>query len=83
MIQGFGEEQSEELAPFSLFVGVDFAKIGASVVIISTIGAITEVAISITPSMGETLNHHPAISRKDLFLSGIRIGKDILGTDIQ
>lgn len=81
MIQGFGEEESEELAPFSLFVGVDFAKIGASVVIISTIGAITEVSISITSSMGETLNHHPVISRKDLFLSGIRIGKDILGTD--
>ncbi|MED1863794.1 YibE/F family protein [Fictibacillus nanhaiensis] len=81
MTQGFGEEQSDALAPFSLFVGVDFAKIGASVVIISTIGAITEVAISITSSMGETLKHHPAISRKELFLSGMRIGKDILGTD--
>ncbi|MDN4523065.1 YibE/F family protein [Fictibacillus fluitans] len=81
MTQGFGKEQSEELATFSLLVGVDFAKIGASVVIISTIGAITEVAISITSSMGETLNHHPNISRKDLFLSGMRIGKDILGTD--
>ena len=81
MIQGFGEEQSEELAPFSLYIGIDFVKIGASVIIFSTIGAITEVAISITSSMGEMLNHHPSISRKDLFLSGIRIGKDILGTD--
>ncbi|APH06532.1 YibE/F family protein [Bacillus weihaiensis] len=81
MIQGFGEEQSEELAPYSLYIGVDFVKIGASVIIISTIGAITEVAISITSSMGETLHHHPTISRKDLFLSGMRIGKDILGTD--
>ncbi|UOQ45810.1 YibE/F family protein [Halobacillus salinarum] len=81
MIQGFSEEQSEELAPYSLYIGVDFVKIGASVIIMSTIGAITEVAISITSSMGETLNHHPSISRKNLFLSGMRIGKDILGTD--
>lgn len=81
MIQGYGEEETEELAVFSLFVGIDFVKIGASVIIISTIGAITEVAISITSSMGETLKHHPSISRKDLFLSGMRIGKDILGTD--
>lgn len=81
MIQGFSEEQSEELAPYSLFIGVNFVKICASVIIMSTIGAITEVAISITSSMGETLNHHPTISRKDLFLSGMRIGKDILGTD--
>lgn len=81
MIQGYGEEESEELAVFSLFVGIDYVKIGASVMIISTIGAITEVAISITSSMGETMKHHPSISRKDLFLSGMRIGKDILGTD--
>ncbi|MEC1072189.1 YibE/F family protein [Priestia megaterium] len=81
MIQGYGEEETEELAVFSLFVGIDFVKIGASVMIISTIGAITEVAISITSSMGETMKHHPSISRKDLFLSGMRIGKDILGTD--
>ncbi|MFE3982236.1 YibE/F [Priestia aryabhattai] len=81
MIQGYGEEETEELAVFSLFVGIDYVKIGASVMIISTIGAITEVAISITSSMGETMKHHPSISRKDLFLSGMRIGKDILGTD--
>ncbi|MCM3017944.1 putative membrane protein [Priestia megaterium] len=81
MIQGYGEEETEELAVFSLFVGIDFVKIGASVMIISTIGAITEVAISITSSMGETMKQHPSISRKDLFLSGMRIGKDILGTD--
>ncbi len=81
MIQGFGEEQSEELAPFSLYIGIDFVKIGASVIIMSTIGAITDVAISITSSMEEMLNHNPTISRKNLFLSGIRIGKDILGTD--
>lgn len=82
MIQGFGEEQfDEQLAPFSLYIGIDFVKLGASVIIMSTIGAITEVAISITSSMGEILNHNPSISRKDLFLSGLRIGKDILGTD--
>jgi len=82
MIQGFGEEQYDEgLSPFSLYIGIDFVKIGASVIIMSTIGAITDVAISITTSMGEILNHNPSISRKDLFLSGMSIGKDILGTD--
>ena len=81
MIQGFSEEQSEELAPYSLYIGVNFVKIGASVIIMSTIGAITEVAISITSSMSETFHHHPSINRKNLFLSGMRIGKDILGTD--
>ncbi len=81
MIQGFGEEEIEELSIFSLYIGVDFVKIGASVIIMSTIGAITDVAISITSPMREIFNHNPSISRKDLFTSGLGIGKDILGTN--
>ncbi|MBO1912305.1 YibE/F family protein, partial [Microvirga sp. 3-52] len=81
MIQGFGEEEIDELTIFSLYIGVDFVKIGASVIIMSTVGAITDVAISITSPMREVLNHHPSISRKDLFASGISIGKDILGSN--
>ncbi|KKI90785.1 YibE/F [Bacillus sp. SA1-12] len=81
MIQGFGEEETEELSAFSLYIGVDFAKIGAAVVIMSTIGAITDVAISIASPMREILNHNPQISRKELYKFGISIGKDILGTN--
>ena len=81
MIQGFSEEQIEELSVFSLYIGVDFVKIGTAVVIMSTIGAITDVAISITSPMMEVYQHHPDIKRKDLFASGLRIGRSILGSD--
>ncbi|SDZ26513.1 YibE/F-like protein [Evansella caseinilytica] len=80
MIQGFGEEEIEELSIFSLYIGVDFVKIGAAVIIMSTIGAITDVAISITSPMREIFHHHPDIGRKALFLSGLSIGRDILST---
>lgn len=81
MIQGFGEEEIDELTIFSLYIGVDFVKIAASVIIMSTIGAITDVAISITSPMLEIFTLHPTISRRDLFKSGISIGKDILGSN--
>ncbi|MCM3654383.1 YibE/F family protein [Metabacillus litoralis] len=81
MIQGFGEEEAEELSIFSLYIGVDFVKIGAAVIIMSTIGAITDVAIAIASPMREILNHNPLISRKELFKFGLSIGKDILGTN--
>lgn len=81
MIQGFGEEEVEELGMFSLFIGVDFVKIGAAVIIMSAIGSIADVAISISSSMREIFNHHPHISRKDLYSFGLDIGRDILGTD--
>lgn len=81
MIQGFGEEEIEELSVFSLYLGVDFTKIATAVIIMSTIGAITDVAISITSPMKEVFQRHPAISRKELFISGLTIGKDILGSN--
>ncbi|CAM4079598.1 YibE/F family protein [Lederbergia lenta] len=81
MIQGFGEEEVEEIGMFSLYIGVDFVKIGAAVIIMSAIGSIADVAISISSSMREVFNHHPLISRKDLFSFGLSIGRDILGTD--
>lgn len=81
MIQGFGEEEEEAIAGLSLYIGVDFVKIGASVIIMSTIGAIMDVAISIASSMHEVFKHNPALSKKDLFGTGVAIGRDILGTD--
>lgn len=81
MVQGFGEEEIDELSIFSLYIGVDFVKISASMIIMSTIGAITDVAISITSPMREILTHNPLIRRKDLFASGLSIGKDILGSN--
>ncbi|MCG1021155.1 YibE/F family protein [Sutcliffiella horikoshii] len=80
MIQGFSEEEIEEMGMYSMYLGVDFVKIGASVIIMSTIGAMVDIAISITSPMREIHHHNPNISRKELFLSGMSIGRDILGT---
>ncbi|KMJ60401.1 YibE/F [Bacillus sp. LL01] len=80
MIQGFSEEEIEEMGMYSMYLGVDFVKIGASVIIMSTIGAIVDIAISITSPMREIHHHNPTISRRELFLSGMSIGRDILGT---
>ncbi|WP_203363110.1 YibE/F family protein [Bacillus sp. REN10] len=81
MIQGFGEEEIEELSVFSLYIGVDFVKIAASVIIMSAIGAMMDVAISISSSMYEIFHHNPSLSKKELFQSGLSVGRDILGTD--
>lgn len=79
-IQGFGEEEIQELGAFSLHIGVDFVKIAVSVIIMSTIGAITDAAMAISSPMREIHYHNKDISRHDLFKSGLSIGKDILGT---
>ncbi|MBY7144149.1 YibE/F family protein [Virgibacillus sp. NKC19-3] len=80
-IQGFGEEETEEISAFSLYVGVDFVKVAACMIIMSAIGSIIDVAISIASPINEIYRHNPSISRKALFTSGLKIGRDILGTD--
>lgn len=80
MIQGFGDEEMEGITIFSFYIGIDFVKVAASVIIMSTIGAVTDEAISISSPMFEIHRHNPNISQKDLFLSGLSIGKDLLGT---
>lgn len=80
MIQGFGEEETEEMGMFSFYIGIDFVKIAVSVIIMSTIGAITDAAMAISSPIREMHFHHPNISRKELFRFGLSIGRDILGT---
>lgn len=56
-------------------VGIVFAGI-----IIGALGAIMDVAMDISSSLNEIVEHVPNISFGELFKSGMRIGRDIMGT---
>lgn len=79
-IQGFGNEQAETLAFLSVYVQLNFSKIVLCEVLIGLLGAIIDVSISISSSMYEIHKSNPASTKQNLFLSGMNIGKDILGT---
>lgn len=79
-IQGFGEEEYDEISIYSLYVGLDFTKIVICTIIMGLIGAITDVAVSISSAMHEIYVHNPDVTRRNLFESGMNVGKDILGT---
>lgn len=49
-------------------------------IIISSLGAVMDVGISIASTIQEVHAIDPAVSRKQLFLSGIRVGRDMMGT---
>lgn len=79
-IQGFGEEEYDEVSAYSLYVGLDFTKIVICTIIMGLIGAITDVAVSISSAMYEIYIHNRSIHKWKLFESGMNVGKDILGT---
>lgn len=49
-------------------------------ILISTLGAIMDVAMSISSTLNEIYYHNPYLSVKELFHSGQNVGKDMMGT---
>ena len=72
-----GGEQLLNLAPdYNLKLdGLLFTSI-----LIASLGAVMDVSMSIASSMQEMLAVNPHLSKKELFRSGLTVGKDITGT---
>lgn len=49
--------------------------------LISSLGAVMDVAMSITSAIAELYAQNPAIAPKELFHAGMRVGRDMMGTD--
>lgn len=49
--------------------------------LIASLGATMDVAMSIASAMQEIVVQNPLISRKELWTSGMRVGRDMMGTD--
>lgn len=49
-------------------------------ILIAALGAVNDVAMSISSAMNELIAVNPNLSRKELFKSGMNIGRDMVGT---
>ncbi|MCT4612802.1 MAG: YibE/F family protein [Clostridia bacterium] len=58
----------------------DFKALLFASIIISALGAVMDVSMSIASSMDEVKRANPSISIKDLIKSGMNVGRDIMGT---
>ena len=79
-IAGFGYESYEEINMFSYDVHIDFSEIAVSMILISLIGATVDTAIAISSALFEVYDNNKKLSKKELFLSGMNIGRDVLCT---
>ncbi|AMV60913.1 Integral membrane protein [Pediococcus damnosus] len=79
-VQGFGNENTEDLEGLSLLVGIKFLDVSIATTILSSLGAIAEAAMAISAGLGEILTQNPDIAAQQLFKDGMGIGKQIIGT---
>ena len=52
-----------------------------SCLLISCLGAVMDVAMSISSAIDEIYRQNLSLSRKELFKAGLRVGRDMMGTD--
>ncbi|MBW1605217.1 YibE/F family protein [Lactobacillus sp. Sy-1] len=81
-VQGFGLEDSDDLEGMSILVGIDYVQVAITTAILSTLGAIAEATMAIASGLDEIIEQHPHIQAKRLFMDGVLVGKQIIGTTL-
>lgn len=79
-INGSSSSDAEGLILIQQSTGLQVKDILFAGVLISSLGATMDVGMSIVSALHEVYNHNPNLTRKELFTSGIEIGKDMIGT---
>lgn len=80
IISGYQTDEAESLILIAQSTGLQIKDILFAGVLISSLGAVMDVAVSIGSSLYEIISLNPAITGKELYKSGMNIGKDMIGT---
>lgn len=80
-ITGYNVSDIESLLSVWEISGVQVGGLLFSGLLISSLGAVMDVAMSISSAMSELCLHNPSISRRELLHSGMHVGRDMMGTD--
>lgn len=75
-----GYETADSLSFAASLKMVKLRELISAGVIIGSMGAVMDVAMSIASAMHEIQEQNPEIPRKDLFRSALKMGNDIIGT---
>ena len=79
-IDGFSSSEAEGLVLIQEATGLKIKDVLFAGVLIASLGAIMDVGMSIVSALYEVYRHNTSLSARELFKSGIEIGKDMIGT---
>nr|WP_207750748.1 YibE/F family protein [Faecalicatena contorta] len=79
-IDGFSSSEAEGLVLIHQETGLRIKDVLFAGVLISSLGAIMDTGMSIVSALYEVYTHNPGLTARELFRSGIEMGKDMIGT---
>ncbi len=80
-ITGWNVSDIESLLTLWNVSGIQVGGLLFSGLLISSLGAVMDVAMSIGSAIAEIHQQNPALSRRELFKAGMHVGRDMMGTD--
>ena len=80
-ITGYNVSDIETLMTLWNTNGINVGGLLFSGLLISSLGAVMDVAMSVSSSMSEILRQNPRLTRRELWKAGIQVGRDMIGTD--
>ncbi len=69
-----------EMILYAGFFSLNLTDIFLSGIFISAAGAVMDMAMDVAASQAEVVEKHPGITRKELIMSGFRVGQAVVGT---
>ncbi len=79
-ISGYNVSDIEQLQYVGQMTNIDIGQLLYAGILISALGAVIDTAMSVASTINEIHFRNPDLSRKELFVSGIHVGKDMMGT---
>lgn len=79
-ISGYNVSAIESLIYVRDQTGIEVGQLLFAGILIASLGAVMDVAMSISSTIEEISYQNPELGIKGLFFSGMRVGKDMMGT---
>lgn len=83
VVTGYALEETEELILISRETGLKISEILFSGILLGSLGAVMDTSMSIASALFEMLSVNRRMKKKELFASGMNIGRDMIGTMCQ
>ena len=81
---GLNEIQSvgDDILYYNMDLNISMRNVMVSVILLSTLGAILDMALTVTTSVYEVKNHKSEMKFTELVESGMKIGREVIGTTV-
>lgn len=79
-LTGLNSEEAIMLSTIGDSINLDFKSLLFAGIIMGALGAVMDVGMSISSSIEEIHKANSSLSKKELFASGMNVGRDIMGT---